>query len=131
MDKKIHVCQFEGCQAKFSRPYRLQQHIRVHQGEVNLNKIILNYNFVLILLLSTSQEYSQIHVVTPVPIRSPKSSHVNLAINTWMGYARSHHWPNTNRIQVKLGAVHMRTRTTLINAFVVWWFLFLPNKDNI
>ncbi|KAF4533360.1 hypothetical protein B566_EDAN002758 [Ephemera danica] len=33
MDKKIHVCTFDGCNAKFSRPYRLQQHTKVHNGE--------------------------------------------------------------------------------------------------
>lgn len=32
--KKKYVCTFEGCSSAFGKPDRLQQHIRVHTGEV-------------------------------------------------------------------------------------------------
>lgn len=32
--KKIHFCHFDGCKASFSRPYKLDFHIKKHNGEV-------------------------------------------------------------------------------------------------
>jgi len=34
-EEKRHCCTYEGCTASFGRPYRLEQHLRVHTGEVN------------------------------------------------------------------------------------------------
>lgn len=33
---KIYTCSFENCTAAFGKPSRLQQHIRVHTGEVRV-----------------------------------------------------------------------------------------------
>jgi uncharacterized Zn-finger protein len=33
-NEKIHACTFEGCDAKFNRPYRLKQHLLTHAGKV-------------------------------------------------------------------------------------------------
>lgn len=46
--KKVHRCYFHGCNASFSRPYKLEYHIKRHNGEVkqfSLTHILFNFYF--------------------------------------------------------------------------------------
>lgn len=35
---KRHVCTYENCNSSFNRPYRLAQHILVHENKVSVNE---------------------------------------------------------------------------------------------
>lgn len=47
-EKKLHFCKIDACGASFSRPYKLELHIKKHNGEVkyqNYPDSGLHYDF--------------------------------------------------------------------------------------